>query len=170
MKNFGLFILGVVLGALVVYFYCCNDFGVTDPPEVLEPKGLITPKEAMVLDEAYNLRYNIINDSLFKNSETGDNRSSWWSIENIKNYIDYAENQAGELGYTLDGLRLYLGAHPDLDGEIGLTTMFFIPTGTKNISQGNLFPSLQIGSGDIPGGDGLNFGQNGVPPDANYPQ
>lgn len=170
MKNFGLFILGAIIGASAVYFYCCNDFDVTDPPEIVEPKGLITQKEAKVLDEAYNLRHNIISDSLFKNTETGDNRSSWWPIENIQNYITYAENQAGELGYTLDGLRLYLGAHPDADGETGLTTIFFIPTGTKNTSQGSVFPSLQSGSEDIPGGDGLNFGQQGHPPGANYPQ
>ena len=58
MKNFGLFILGAIVGAVAVYFYCCKqDSSITDPPEIVAPKGLITPSEAKVLDEAYNLRY-----------------------------------------------------------------------------------------------------------------
>ena len=172
MKNFGLFILGAIIGALAVYFYCCNDDSViTDPPEIIEPKGLIKPNEAKTLDQAYNLKHRIINDSLFKKSTNGgDNRSSWWSIEEIQNYINYAENQAGELGYTMDGLRVYLGSHLDSVGQTGLTTMFFIPTGYKNTSQGSIFAFPQGGGMDIPGGDGLNHGGNGVPPSANYPQ
>ena len=170
MKNFGLLILGIILGALAMYFYCCKyDSGIIDPPEILEPKGLIKPSEAKVLDQAYSLRHRIVSDSLFRNTKTGDNRSSWWSIEDIQNYINYAENQSGELGYTMDGLRVYLGAYPNSKGETGLTTMFFIPTGKKNTSQGSIFP-IQPGSGDIPGGNGLNLGQQGDPPGANYPQ
>lgn len=171
MKNFGLFILGAIIGALAIYFYCCNDdSNITDPPEIVEPKGLIKPNEARTLDQAYSLRHRIISDSLFSNTKTGDNRSSWWSIEDIQNYINYAENQAGELGYTMDGLRVYLGAYPNAKGETGLTTMFIIPTGTKNTSQGSVFPIFQGGSGDIKGANGLNFGQSGYPPGANYPQ
>ena len=170
MKNLGLFILGAILGALVMYFYCCNVDGITDPPEILEPKGLIKPNEVKVLDQAYNLRHRIISDSLFRNTKTGDNRSSWWSIDEIQNYINYAENQAGALGYTMDGLRLYLGAHPDVNGETGLTTMFFIPTGIKNTSKGSMLPLLQGGSNDIQGANGLNKGNHGDPPGANYPQ
>ena len=71
--------------------------------------------------------------------------------------------------YTLDGLRVYLGAYPSKGGETGLTTMFIVPTGVKDTSQGSMF-SIKAGSGDIPGGDGLNFGQEGDPPGANYPQ
>ncbi|WP_231850219.1 hypothetical protein [Winogradskyella sp. PG-2] len=71
------------------------------------------------------MKHKIINDSLFRKSTTrGDNRSSWWSIEDIQNYINYAENQAGELGYTMDGLRIYLGSYPNSKGETGLTTLF----------------------------------------------
>lgn len=171
MKNFGLLILGIILGALVMYYYCCNDdqTAMTTESTIEAPKGLITPAQAKVLDAAYNFRHRIVSDSLFKNTETGDNRSSWWSLEDIQNYINYAENQAGELGYTMDGLRLYLGAYPDTKGETGLTTMFFIPTGYKSTSEGSMFP-VQGGGGDIPGGGGMNFGHQGKPPGANYPQ
>ena len=171
MKNFGLFILGVIVGATAVYFYCCaDDTDITDPPELAVPKGLITPAEARVLDQAYNLRHRIINDSLFNNSATGDNRSSWYALEDIRSYLRYAKHQADSLGYTLDGLRIYAGAYPDTKEGQGLMTMFFIPTGTENTSQGSIFPIQKGGSHDIQGADGLNFGNQGDPPSANYPQ
>lgn len=170
MKNLGLLILGAILGALAMYFYCCNESDLSTEPPITKPAGLITPKEAMNLDKAFNIKHNIINDSLFKNSTNGgDNRSSWWSLEDIQDYINYAENQAGELGYSLDGLRVYLGSYPDKDGETGLTTMFIIPTGKKNTAKGGLF-SMQIHGGDIDGADGLNMGKDGNPPSSNYPQ
>lgn len=171
MKNFGLFVLGVIIGALAVYFYCCKgESDLMDADEITAPKGLINPEEAKALDQAYNTRYNIINDSLFKDIETGDNRSSWYALDELKSYLNYAELQADSLGYTLDGLRIYAGAYPDTRNETGLMTMFFIPTGTKNTSEGSLFVIPQGGSGDIEGANGLNKGSQGVPPGANYPQ
>jgi hypothetical protein len=172
MKKFGFLILGIILGALAMYYYCCSgkmDIMSESPSTV--PKGIITSKQASVLDAAYNLKHRIISDSLYKHSTNGgDNRSSWWSIEAIQGFINYAENQAGELGYKMDGLRVYLGAHPNVNGQTGLTTMFIVPTGTKRLSQGSVFPFMQGGGFDIPGGDGLNMGKDGVPPSANYPQ
>ena len=173
MKNFGLLILGIILGALFMYFYCCNTQVKMDsePPTVVT-NGIISSKKASDLDLAYNIKHRIINDSLFKTSANGgDNRSSWWSIEDIQNYINHAENQAGELGYTLNGLRVYLGSYPgDGNNKTGLTTMFFVPTGFENTSKGSFINTAIGGNNDIPGGDGLNVGGNGEPPSANYPQ
>lgn len=170
MKKLGLLILGIILGALAMYFYCCKDVDLASESPTVTPKGIITSEQAKTLDRAYDLKHRIINDSLFKKStDGGDNRSSWWAIEDIQNYINHAENQAGELGYTMDGLRVYLGSYPDAKGETGLTTLFFVPTGSIIKSQGSMFP-IQIGGGDIPGGDGLNMGESGLPPGANYPQ
>lgn len=147
MKNFSLLVLGIIIGALATYFFCpmCGD----DNTEVgiVAPKGLITPEEAKTLDQAFNSRHALISDSIVKRP---DNRSAWWSLEDMKNYLKYAENESKELGYT---------------------TMFMVPTGVENISQGNssLFNMLPPGGGDIPGG-GLNGGDPGMPPPANYPQ
>ncbi|WP_299122556.1 hypothetical protein [uncultured Winogradskyella sp.] len=172
MKKFGLLLLGIILGALAMYFYCSKDVADMESGQpTVAPKGIITSNQAMVLDKAYDIKHRIINDSLFKKStDGGDNRSSWWPIEDIQNFINHAENQAGELGYTMDGLRVYLGAYPKANGQEGLTTMFIVPTGKSNKSNGSMFPMLQGGSGDIKGADGLNFGQSGYPPGANYPQ
>jgi len=171
MKNFGLLVLGILLGALAMYFYCYyNQLDMETGPPMVSPNGIISSNDASTLDKAYNLKHSIINDSLFKKSTNGgDNRSSWWSIEDIQNYINHAEHQSGQLGYTLNGLRVYLGSYPDANGETGLTTMFIVPTGTKDKSKGS-FMSFQNVGYDIPGADVLNKSENGKPPGANYPQ
>ena len=171
MKNFGLLVLGLVIGAAVMYFYCGNQLNTMEEIPISKPNGLITPSEAKTLDLAYNIKHSVINDSLFKKStDGGDNRSSWWKIEDIEHYIAYAKNQARENGFVMDGLRVYLGAYPDTSKETGLTTMFFIPTGYKNTSEGNMLSMPQSGGGDLTGSDGLNKGQHGDPPGTNYPQ
>ena len=88
------------------------------------------------------------------------------SSKDIQNFIDHAEHESGELGYTMDGLRVYLGAYPSTKEETGLTTMFIVPTGPKSTSKAsslNLF--LPPSDGDIPAPP-LNEGQgnsNGYP-------
>ena len=168
MKNILILILGIVIGALGMYFYASQP-----KAEMMArsaPKGLITADEAKTLDMAYNLRHKLISDSIVTR-KGGDNRSSWYGLDQVREYLNYAENEAKELNYTMDGVRIYLGAHPDQNGEAGYTTMFFIPTGKRNISKASLFNfSIQSGGNDIPGGGGLDHGNQGHPPDANYPQ
>lgn len=170
MKKLVLLILGFLLGALAMYFYCCKQ----DPVDLTEtaptpPKGLITPSEAIALDKEYDPRYQLVSDSIVTR-DGGDNRSSWFSMEEIESFLLYAENQAGELDYTMNGVRIYLGAYPTVDEVPGYTTMFMMPTGYKNSSQGSMFMMQKGGNGDITGGDGLNKGDSGDPPGANYPQ
>ncbi|RSK40230.1 hypothetical protein [Mangrovimonas spongiae] len=167
MKKLALLILGVLLGMLLCYLYLKPD-NMAEEPEIIKPKGVITSKEAKTLDAAFNSRHELISDSIVKRP---DNRSSWYSLEDMRNYLDYAENQAKELGYTMDGVRIYLGAHANEGDQVGYTTMFLIPTGTKNLEEGSSSPLPTLkGSGDISEGDGLNNGENGEPPSANYPQ
>ena len=89
----------------------------------------------------------------------------------MRNYLDYAENQANELGYEMDGVRVYYAAYPENDESehAGQATMFIVPTGnvSDNAKNGNM---LRAGNGDIPGSDPLNDSNNGYPPEANYPQ
>ncbi|RCW92767.1 hypothetical protein [Winogradskyella arenosi] len=169
MRNLGLFVLGILCGALAVYFLMHRESVVTSPPRVTAPSGVISPEQIKTLDRAYNERYRIINDSLFKNSKTGDNRSAWYNIEDLEGYLAYAKQQASNEGYILDGLRLYLGAHPDTSEGKGLTTVLLVPTGYKNVSEGSML-LFQDGSHDIEGADGLDFAGHGKPPRANYPQ
>lgn len=166
MKQIIYLLLGIALGVLGSYLYCSNCEAT--PPEAVAPSGVITPKEARILDQAFNTRHELISDSIV---ERPDNRSSWYSLEDMRGYLNYAENQAKGLGYTMDGVRVYLGAHAAEDSVPGYTTMFFIPTGSESTSEGSMLPfNTRANSGDIPGGDGLNGGSNGHPPSSNYPQ
>jgi hypothetical protein len=127
------------------------------------PKGIITPKEAKQLNDAFTKRCELISEEITKRP---DNRSSWYSLEDIKAYLKYAENQARELGYEMNGIRIYCGAYPTTDGKAGYSTSFIVPTA-------KIVDGKDGGGGDksdIPDGDGLNDGQQGDPPGANYPQ
>ncbi|HLV15180.1 MAG TPA: hypothetical protein VKY41_08370 [Xanthomarina sp.] len=167
MKKISLFLIGILLGALATYFYCpSRNLEETEVP-IVAPKGLIKPEEAKILDQAFNSRHALISDSIVKRP---DNRSAWWSLEDIQNYLKYAENESKELGYTMDGVRVYLGAYPT-DSEVGYTTMFLVPTGHQNLSEGSsMFFNMVEPGGDIPDGSGLNKGSAGNPPPNNYPQ
>lgn len=172
MKKLALLILGIILGACAMYFYFHNDKNNEDMAEIPTPPGLVKPSEIQVLTKAYDARYDSISNQFFKGVAGGDNRSSWYSIEDLENYLALAKKQAGELGYTMNGVRLYLGAHPTVDNIPGYTTLLMVPTGYQNSSEGNMIEGPQKGGGnnDIPGGDGLDKGSDGVPPAANYPQ
>ncbi|CDF80133.1 conserved hypothetical protein [Formosa agariphila KMM 3901] len=144
-----------------------------EPNDLSVPRGLITPEQAKALDQAYNPRHELISKTILKKP---DNRSTWFALDELENYIAYAKKQASELGYTLDGVRIYEGAYPDDKEGAGYTTMFLIPTGTPNDLKSTVVKTKSLRDGgdsdglDVPGGAGLNMGQGGSPPPANYPQ
>jgi hypothetical protein len=86
MKNLLLLIFGIIIGAAAMYFYCCEDI----EEGIVAPNGIITPEEARTLDQAFNSRHQLISDSIVKRP---DNRSSWYSLVDMRNYLDYAEKQ-----------------------------------------------------------------------------
>ena len=125
-------------------------------------KGLITSDEAKELDANYTARYNLVSKDITKRD---DNRSSWFSIEDLKAFIKHAEDQAVAKKLTLDGIRIYNGAYKEEDGKPGYSTVFLIPTAANSLGKDG-----DEGSPDIEGNDGLNRGHVGFPPGANYPQ
>ena len=172
MKNFGLLILGIILGALAMYFYCQNKNQNHETLEPLAPKGLIKPSEIKTLTQAYNPRYDTISNTIFRGIEGGDNRSSWYGLEQLRTYLDFAEAEAKSNKQTMDGVRLYLAANPNKDGRPGYTTLLFVPTGYANTSEGALlnFNYKGGGSSDLQNGSGLDKGTGGQPPSSNYHQ
>ena len=134
----------------------------------------ITSTEITTLTQAYDARYKLISKTFFSDEAHGDNRSSWYSLEDLRKFLEDAEKQAGTLEpkYKMDGVRLYLGAHPT-DGETpAYTTLLMVPTGTPMTSEEKMVDLPQDGGGslDIPGANGLDRGNAGKPPSANYPQ
>ena len=180
MKKLALLLVGILIGFLICYyFFPAQEVTVAeveqDPPA---PKGLITSKNSEQLDRAYNARYDAVN--VYLESESGeqnfkDNRSSWYSIDDVEKYLAYAKNEATNLGYEMNGIRIYLGAkNPESGQKVGYTTMFIVSTGNKKNSKGSMFNMssslFQPSPPDIPGGSGLDDGGNGNPPNGNYPQ
>ncbi len=103
----------------------------------------ITPKEAGTLCDNFDTRY----AELSKLIKKDDNRSVLFSLQEIKNYINYLENAKT----NVDGIRVYFGAHDAKDG--GLATVFLAPT-----QGGEDDKSLNC----------LNYGANGNPPFNKY--
>lgn len=127
-----------------------------------KPKGIISPKEAKQLNDAFTTRCELISKDIVKRP---DNRSSWYSLKDLRTYLEYAEKQAKELGHEMNGIRVYCGAYPTIDGKAGYSTSFIVPTAEMVDGKDG-----GGGNGDIPGGDPLNDGQQGDPPGAGYPQ
>ena len=125
-------------------------------------KGLISPEEAKQLNDAFTERCELISKDIVKRP---DNRSSWYSIKELKAYLKYAKKQAKKNGYKMNGVRVYCGAYPTTKEGAGYSTSFIVPT--AKIIDGK---DGGGGNGDIPDGDGLNKGSQGWPPNADYPQ
>lgn len=127
-------------------------------------KGLISPDEAKALDANYTERYNLVSRDITKKD---DNRSNWFSIEELEKFIAHAKDQAkNKFKVELSGIRIYNGAYKSEQGKGGYSTVFLIPTSENSLGKdgdGDDHP-------DIQGADGLNLGSTGRPPGANYPQ
>jgi hypothetical protein len=169
MKKLALLLLGVLLGFLLCYFF----FGKQDmvDGEIADPKpptGYVEPAEMKTLNNSYNERHGIINKAL----GIVDNRSSWYSLKDMRQFLDYAEFKASTGEHKMDGVRIYLGAK---SGNKGLTTMFLVPTSSSvkiqdTYSKGSIFNfNLRAGGGDIPGAGGMDYGGQGNPPGSGYP-
>lgn len=172
MKKLALLLLGIILGYLLCHFLsgkqAMPDDDISDPKP---PSGYIEPTEMKAINDAYTERHNIINKAL----GIVDNRSSWYSLKDMRQFLNYAEYQASTGPHKMDGVRIYLGVRGN--GDKGMTTMFLVPTSSSIKTDGkyskgsilNLGLNLREGGGDIPGMGGLDYGGDGWPPGSGYP-
>ncbi|MDO1500888.1 hypothetical protein Q2T40_12175 [Winogradskyella maritima] len=176
MKKLLPLLLGFILGLGAMYLYCADTLTVSDeePPKVIKPKGVITPAQARVLNDNWTKKGQVFLDSV---ETRPDNRSSWWSIDDINSYITYADKQTDSLGFDLTGLRMYYGRYSNNapNGNADYATIFIVPTGKKKntTSEGSFVPikiNYQGGGNDddVDGADPLNRGGNGHPPGTGY--
>ena len=136
------------------------------------PNGLISPAEAKELNQQFvktrSKELDKIVEKLDNKPNKKDALSTWFSLEEIKNYIAYVESNAPDA----NGLRIYFGAYKTKSGNAdksNVTTVFMVPT---TESKGSMQKD-GLGGGDpsdIGDLEGLNSGSLGNPPSATYPQ
>ncbi len=103
--------------------------------------------------------------------------SDWYSVDQLLTYIDNSIEKVEKSGGKVDGFRVYIGVFPKKGhGEKdNMLTTFITPTGTmgKEQQEGNMVSlslPLYAVSRDITAVDPLEYGSDGDPPSANYPQ
>ncbi len=138
MKNLSYIILGLIIGGLLTYYFCPR---VEQPPvKIVKPKGVITVEEAKALNDNWTIhRKPAVDSAAKKQGREQDDRSTYWDLTDIENYLGYAKNYSDSLGYTMTGIRVYLGEYGENAGQTkkNLTTMFIVPTGHKSKSKAN---------------------------------
>ncbi len=163
MKKTSLFLLGIILGALATYFFCPRlPKDESSETKIVKPMGVITQAQAKELNANWTLhRKAAVDSAAQKQGRNQDDRSTWWSLADVENYLVYAKSQSDSLGYDMTGIRLYLGVYGKNAGQTkkDLTTMFMVPTGkiTKSEASVIMFP---LKDGDLPV-DPLNEGNGG---------
>ena len=133
-----------------------------------KPTNLISKERAIELSKAHDTKHEAISRVIGKQ----DNRSTWYSLEELKEYMAYIEAQGREKGYNVDGIRFYVGSYPENDrasGKSNTTTIFLAPTGTKEDQRKAMTVSQESSSPDITEIDPFNFGHDGIPPTGVYP-
>jgi hypothetical protein len=167
MKKLSYIILGIGIGALATYYFCPRTIENKESEiKIVKPKGVITPLQAKGLNENWTTERKQANDLAAKiHGRVVDNRSAWWSLEDVNNYLLYSKTQSDSLGYDMTGIRVYLGVYGKNAGPAtkDLTTMFLVPTGKSSKASSFMFPPS---IGDLPVNP-LNDGQGGQ---GGYPQ
>ncbi len=136
------------------------------------PNGLITPEEAKKLNQEFiKTRSKDLNKIVKEesgNPKKKDALSSWFSLEEIKNYLAYLESKAPDA----NGIRVYFGAYgkkPIETEKSNTSTVFFVPTRLKSGYSQNDDDAVGVNT-DISDVDALNRGNQGDPPNLPYPQ
>lgn len=140
------------------------------------PKQLIAQELAKDFNQRYiNERSPIIEKSIKKIDAT----ATWYSIEELENYLHYAKIEAKKSNKEINGIRFYFGVYPNDIAEYkhkaGLTTIFLCPTmkRIKVVENGSKMKSIQAQIGleenvDVTEVKPLNFGSIGHPPKDEY--
>tara|TARA_R110001583_G_scaffold35585_1_gene118193 strand:+ start:41967 stop:42368 length:402 start_codon:yes stop_codon:yes gene_type:complete len=130
----------------------------------------ITSAEAKELNKSFVKTRGKAIDSAIKKK---DALSSWFSIDELKEFIATVEQEGKAKGITVNGLRIYFGAYPKdakKPKKDNLSTVFLVPTQPyKSAMQKDAVEVIE-GGNDIEDLGGLNKGTLGFPPSATYPQ
>lgn len=125
---------------------------------------LIDSEKAAALNKTYReKRMAMIN----RGNGIQDSCSSWYSLEDLEGYLNYVKEEAKKKNISIDGIRFYFGVYPE-DTEdskmAGKTTLFMCPTKACT----TLTRDGKGNSEDVTDIPGLNYGNEGNPPQINY--
>ncbi len=134
---------------------------------------LITSAEAKELNQNFIKTRSKELDKIVER-ETGkpnekDAISTWFSLDELKEYIAFVEAEGKLKNITVNGLRIYFGAYSKTDKK-ALSTVFLVPTQENVGSLGKDGVAAASVNSDIEEIDGMNDGTLGDPPPAVYPQ
>lgn len=128
------------------------------------PQQSISYEEAGALQlEFLRTRAQILNDSL----GFTDTRDFWFSLDTLKQYIEFVEQEASRMGKSNLGIRIYFAAYPENSNypQPGRATVFLVPTAQDadaGLKRG-FFPMPPTDS-NIDSIPALNYGHGGQPP------
>ncbi len=133
-------------------------------------KPISAPEQSISIEEAGRLqvefietRAAILNDSL----GFTDTRDFWFSLDTLKQYINYVEQEAAEMGKTNLGIRVYFAAYPENSEypQPGRATVFLVPTSLEEDSslKSGFLPIAPVNQ-NIDSIQALNYGHGGQPP------
>lgn len=170
MKKLGPIILGFIIGAVLTYYFCprqIDDMYTVDVENAV-PKDTISVAEAKILSKNWEQNNATEVDSTFEVEGSKKKiRSVWWSLDEVNEYLAYAKAKSDTLGYTMTGVRVYLGNYGKNTDPIkkNRNTMFIVPTGNSSTSKASSLNFNVLLNNDIPApplNDGSG-GPNGYP-------
>jgi hypothetical protein len=172
MKKLTYIILGFIIGALLTYYLCprADNMHITDAKTPI-PKDTISVVEAKIYSKNWEKHNPTEIDSTIEVKGTRKvNRSVYWSLQEVNEYLAYAKAKSDTLGYDMTGIRVYLGNYGENvnPAKNNRNTMFIVPTGRKLRQEASFLRfNLHIEGKDIPLCPPLNNGTGG---DGGYPQ
>lgn len=168
MKNFIILLLGLVIGALLTYFFCPRNAGNMNNNHISEkaPKDTISVAEATSLFKNWQKNNPTEIDSLI--DVEGPRKITTnvaWSLDVVKEYLAYAEAKADTLGFKMTGITVYMGNYgKNLNPKKkNRNTLFIVPTGVKNTSKASSFYNFAQDDGKLPIPPLNNGGGGGEP-------
>lgn len=127
------------------------------------PQQSISYDYANTLEEEFKRTRSLVIDSSLGYEDT---REFWFSLDTLKNYFNYVEQQAKEQKITDLGIRIYFAAYPNdnQSADPGFSTVVLVPTTrNENLIKRGFFP-IDPEDANIETIEALNFGHGGKPP------
>jgi hypothetical protein len=138
---------------------------------------LISAKEAKELNQNFIKTRGKALDKIVEKERGKPNEkdaiSSWFSLEELKEFIAHVETEGKKNNINVDGIRIYFGAYAKTNKKVdkkALSTVFLVPTQPSVGSLQKDGLEVAAKSTDIESMGGMNEGVICNPPNASYPQ